>query len=101
MRNRYKLALVLAALLIALFVMVNHALAVEIPRCAPRAEMLRLLYQAFGEQLVGHGLALSGAILEITASETGTWTSLATTPEQTCILESGQGWEQMIPGQDA
>lgn len=63
--------------------------------CAPRDLAGRMLTEVHGEELIGQGLAESGAYLvELFVNpKTGAWTVIATLPTgMTCMLEAGQSW---------
>ena len=64
------------------------------PRCLPHEIAVEQLIQRFGEQVMGRGLASSGrAVLELFATETGSWTLLTTDVDgQTCVVASGESW---------
>ena len=63
--------------------------------CAPRELAARMLTEVHGEELLGQGLAESGAYLvELFVNpSTGAWTVIATLPNgMACMLEAGQSW---------
>ncbi len=63
--------------------------------CAPRELAARMLTEVHGEELLGQGLAESGAYLvELFVNpSTGAWTVIATMPNgMACMLEAGQSW---------
>jgi hypothetical protein len=61
--------------------------------CGPRDEVAKLLNGTHAEVPVGQGLTASGMLLEIYASESGSWTVLATRPtNESCILATGEVW---------
>ena len=42
------------------------------------------------------GLSAEGSVLEILASDTGSWTLIVTRPSGvSCVVAHGQGWESM------
>lgn len=58
-------------------------------------EALGLQYQ---ERQRALGLSRSGALIEIYASEEGTWTILLITPDgAACILTDGEAWQEALP----
>lgn len=65
--------------------------------CAKRAVYLAHLLENFGERPVGKGLMLpSFALLEVVASESGSWTLIVTTLNgMSCGVASGQGWQEV------
>ena len=67
------------------------------PDCAPRSEMVKRLFIAYGETLRGQGLDRRGELIEWFANEQkGTWTLFGSTPEGiSCFVSAGENWEQM------
>ena len=65
-------------------------------RCGPRAEVIEMLGERYAETRRGIGVAGSTQVLEVYASDEGSWTVLVTDPEgRTCLVASGQGWEDL------
>lgn len=61
--------------------------------CAARAEMARLLSARFGETPRAMGLVAPDRMMELFASETGSWTLVLTTAEGlACLMASGQSY---------
>jgi hypothetical protein len=72
--------------------------AAEAAQCAPRDQVVAGLATGFDELRRGAGLTAgpdgSAQILEIFASEAGSWTLVVTLPDgSTCLVASGQNWE--------
>ena len=66
------------------------------PACAVRSAVVAQLAAKYQESRKGIGLAGNDAIVEVFASEAGTWTITVTLPSgMTCLLASGQGWEAL------
>ncbi len=65
--------------------------------CAPRADVLQRLTEAYGETRRGIGITRQGAVMELFASDqSGSWTITVTLPDgMTCLVASGQAYEQM------
>ncbi len=64
------------------------------PTCSDRPTVLSQLAKKYHEAPVNMGLTNSGAVLEILASDGGTWTILVTTPQgHTCMVAAGEHWE--------
>jgi hypothetical protein len=65
------------------------------PQCGPRAEVIALLADRYGETRRALGLAGDAAVMELYASDTsGTWTVTLTLPDgQMCLMASGAGYE--------
>ena len=83
----------LAALVAAFFVPTANAQ----PQCANRAEILALLAEQYGETVVAMGFS-GPALMEVYASEIGSWTILFTPrPDVSCIMASGEAWEAIEP----
>ena len=76
-------------------------LALGQPACGSRAKTLADLDRQYGERPIARGVTDNGCILEITASPSGTWTSLVTCPGMPqgtlCWGSSGTAWEFMAP----
>ncbi len=81
------------ALLIVLFASFP-AFAQQRP-CAARDAALTKLSQNYGENPVALGLTSEGNVLEVLASDNGTWTIIVTTPQgMSCGVASGQAWSK-------
>lgn len=64
--------------------------------CFPRAAVIEQLASRYGESRRVIGLATTGAVVEVFASPSGSWTLTATTPDgATCILGSGMAFEAL------
>lgn len=62
--------------------------------CGKRANLLTTLDKDYKEAPVAMALTMAGNVLEIIASETGTFTVLITEPSgRTCVVEAGKSWE--------
>lgn len=76
---------------LALAVMAGPVAAAQ---CGARDSVLAQLGERYGESRQGAGLAANGALLEVFAGASGSWTITVTTADQkTCLVASGQGWE--------
>ena len=82
--------MVLGVLLLSAVAVQCHAQ--QIQRCAPRAEILRALADAYKETPVVLAIGGSGRILEIIASPNGeTWTAITTgTDGVSCVVMTGE-----------
>lgn len=73
--------------------------------CAPRAEIIDTLNSQYSETRRGVGFVSSSAVLEVFASDDGSFTVIVTDPQGlTCVLAAGQSWESVapaIPGTDS
>ena len=69
--------------------------------CAPRAAVVTLLKESYGEVLAARGLQDTKALIEIFASvESGSFTVLRSRPDGiSCILSTGTHWlvEPILP----
>lgn len=77
-------------------ILATHA--AEAAQCAPRDQVVAGLATGFDEVRQGAGLTAGpdgrAQILEIFASQAGSWTIVVTLPDgQTCLVASGQSWE--------
>lgn len=87
--------------MLRLFATLGLALTIALPAaaqtvCGDRGEIVRHLEQNFKEGTVALGLAGNGGLLEVLASEAGTWTIIVTRPTGlSCVLATGQSWEQL------
>jgi len=73
--------------------------------CAERAAALSQLSKAYGEHPVAIGLASSGGVIEVLASQDGaSWSIVVTLPSGlTCLVASGEGWRriEVKPGEES
>jgi len=86
-KTRHSLA---AAAFLAALATASPALAAY---CAPHKDVAALLARSYKEQPRAMGLTLTGHLLEIYVSESGTWTTVVTSPGgRACIVSAGKGW---------
>ena len=65
-------------------------------RCAERDAVVRHLAERYAETRQGMGLAADASVVEVFASDTGSWTITVTMASgMTCLVASGQGWEAL------
>lgn len=70
------------------------AIAQEPAPCVKRTDFLSHLSSNYNEAPVALGLTASGRVLEVVASERGTWTIIVTMPNGvSCGIASGEHWE--------
>lgn len=70
--------------------------------CGDRQEIAARLEAGFGERLAATGLTDSGALLEVLAAPSGSWTLLLTRPGgPACVMATGQGWRARPVSGDA
>ena len=61
--------------------------------CGDRSEMVEFLARNYQESRIGVGVNARGAVIEVFASNTGTWSILVTVPGgPTCVISEGDGW---------
>ena len=64
--------------------------------CGERDKFMNKLEKTFAERPIAMGLTDKGAVLEVFASQHGSWTFLITMPTGlTCVVASGQNWESV------
>ncbi len=64
--------------------------------CGDRTSLLKQLAGNYKEAPASMGLAANGSVVEVTKSETGTWTILLTHPNGvTCVIAAGEHWENL------
>lgn len=64
--------------------------------CGERSRFLDQLGQNYGEHVAAVGLVSNGTVLELTTSETGSWTILITQPNGvSCVVATGDSWESL------
>jgi hypothetical protein len=84
-------ALLSAGVLLAAFSAPAHA-QVRVP-CAERDQVVNALQHDFEETQVASGLTPAGQLLEVFASEKGTWTAILSLPTgKSCMIANGEGW---------
>jgi len=87
---------ILVACVLALFLGEAQAQSV----CNMRPVFLEQLKQRHHESPVGIGLAANGTVMEVLASEKGSWTIITTRPDGvTCLVASGEHWEAIAPAE--
>lgn len=87
------LILIAAALLFTLGI----AGTVQAAQCADHAAVVAGLARNYGETVHAMGIASNGAMVEIFASDKGTWTIIQTTPAGVaCLVGSGGNFESVI-----
>lgn len=64
--------------------------------CGKRADIVNRLDSGFSEQPRSAGLAADGNLVEVFASEKGTWTIIYTKPGGlTCLVAVGDNWQRI------
>lgn len=62
--------------------------------CGERGEFIDHLSRNYDEAPVAMGLVSNGSVLEVLASDKGTWTVIVTRPDgMTCVVATGEAWE--------
>lgn len=68
--------------------------ATERPVCAERTAVVKRLEERYGERLQSLGMHRNKDVLEVYASDTGSWSILVTRSDgMTCLIAAGQSWE--------
>lgn len=66
--------------------------------CKERDSIISVLNQRFGETQRSFGLQSDRRVLEIYASENGSWTALLTLPDgKSCVVATGEAWNSLPP----
>lgn len=66
------------------------------PQCGARTTILEALRDGYQERPVSRGVTSTGALLEVFAGPSGSWSILVTVPGgPTCLLSSGEGWRRL------
>ncbi len=64
--------------------------------CANRDDLVTFLNTTYAERPVALGLAASGLLVEVLASDTGGWTLITTSPDGVaCVRAFGESWTQL------
>lgn len=64
--------------------------------CGPRDQLVKLLADQYKEDPVGIGLAQPGQVLEVFASQGGSWSMVMTMPDgKACLIAAGDNWEMV------
>ncbi len=81
--------------LMGMILAAEHANAQAAP-CSDHAAIAQNLAATFGETLQSIGLAANNTVVEIYASEAGSWTITVSTAEgQTCLVAAGQAFQHI------
>ena len=73
------------------------AAAEEIGPCGGHAEITSGLGKTYGESPAGFGVLDDGWLVELFASQGGTWSLLVTWPDKTtCLVAAGEGWHTVV-----
>lgn len=63
-------------------------------KCFDRAEALQILADNYGEHLFWSGLDTDGDMIDITVSDSGSWTMFASAePSVVCMMDAGTVWK--------
>ena len=94
-----KFNIVLACL--SLFALACASPAQAAAMCGKRGDFIKALAGKYQES--GRAMGITGQVnlVEVFASQAGTWTILVTTPEgKTCIIAAGNSWEDLPPARN-
>jgi hypothetical protein len=74
------------------------ALAQTPQACGPRKTVVEQLGREYAEVPVNRGITSEGALIELLASPSGSWTLLISLPNgQSCLAAAGESWEELDP----
>ena len=66
--------------------------------CGDRDNIVKTLNEKYSEFVVGRGFGNNNQMIEIFASENGSYTILTTKPEgYSCLISGGENWRSIIP----
>ncbi len=64
--------------------------------CGQRTDVVSKLDSDYKESTTGMGLVNNGSVVEVFASQSGTWTILVTQPNGvSCVVATGEAWESV------
>ncbi len=64
--------------------------------CRERDEFVTQLNKGFSEAPVAMGLAANGSVVEVLASDSGSWTIMITMPNGvSCVVATGESWQDV------
>lgn len=87
---------VLAGLLVSCAVRAGESSPALGMPCADRAGLVEQLRERFGETVQGIGLTDAGGVMELYASEKGSWTLVVNLPNgRSCLVATGRDWESI------
>lgn len=82
---------------LGLLVLAADQVAAQTRNCGPREAVLERLGTEYRETRRAIGIAGNNVVMEVFASETGSWTILATFPNgAACLVASGEAFEEVI-----
>ncbi|WP_299353994.1 hypothetical protein [uncultured Shimia sp.] len=91
-----KQELISATMGLGLMALAENQVAAQQNNCAPREVVLQRLTEGYGETRQAIGLGANNVVVEVFASETGSWTITVTLPNgATCLVASGQAYEEL------
>jgi hypothetical protein len=80
----------------AICAMTVPATATAMPTCGERSSIIEMLAKKYHEQPRAMAIANQRMLLEVYASQAGSWTILLTHPNgATCIVSAGDSWEEI------
>ena len=70
----------------------------EAPPCGEPDDFVLKLREGYLEEVRGLGITAGGAVIELFRTEGGeTWSLVATNGEVSCLLATGESWQQVAP----
>ena len=87
---------ILSTLILTIGLVLFAPAALAQPVCGSHQSISENLKKSYTEAPVSMGLTASGGIIEVFASQEGTWTMVITQPNGTsCLIAVGQDWENL------
>lgn len=87
---------------LGMMVLAADPVAAQTRNCAPRDVVLQRLTEEFSETRQAIGLGANNAVVEVFASETGSWTITVTFAEgPACLVASGQAFSTLAEAMPA
>ena len=69
-----------------------------VANCANRSQVIDFLAKQYSEKAAAVGLINQQAVMELYASDNGTWTLVVTDVSgRSCVILAGKSWEQITP----
>lgn len=85
-------------ILITAAALVTSGSAAQPARCGARADIVEQLEQRYGESQRALGIAADQRLVEVFASDGGSWTILLTDPRgRSCLMAAGRDFQAVAP----
>ncbi len=93
--RRYRMA-ILSPLILTVGSVLFAPAALAQPVCGSHQNISESLKKSYTEAPVSMGLTVGGGVIEVFASDEGTWTLVITQPNgMSCLIAAGQDWENL------